>query len=366
MNLLNRHFGVAIFAFLLSLLFTNGSWARIHPSNKEKQLSHVSGLDSTQPHALAKRAITEAAYDEYQNRGIQLSCVCSVSDTTAYDLFFKPIDSDATGSLAAEYTTVIELIVAGWEINTTPIDTLAGNLPNYLGSEVLTMTGLNLANNVVIDWQWVVEGENGIDTTSNYQCWFNVAAGAIFVDLAWGPAFKKAEAGDNWPDDVALPAISQLSDVMWIEWADQAGDSAANLKYVFQMDIVNFDTRGVINTAMGSTTWTEFREFTQDDTRFYALLEAPNGVAQSWILANHQATLGIKTVSKIRVRLSSTFQENQSVPNDEVGVLVVTTNAQGEEEVANGGNNSLCWVEGEFIVTDDDSDDAVDAMDTSD
>lgn len=132
---------------------------------------------------------------------------------------------------------------------------------------------------------------------------------------------------------------------MWIEWANQAGDSAANLNYIFQMDVVNFVTRDIINTAMGSTYWTGFQEFAQDDAGFNALLGSPNGGAQGWVLLNHQATLGIKTITTIRVWSSSAFSGNQKIPNDDVGDGDTTD------------NDTLCWVEGQEGEAEDGSDD---------
>lgn len=149
MILLNGHFGVAIFAFLLSLLFAEGSWARSH--------LHVSGLEATQPRALGKRALSDTQYLAYQIKGIEMSCATQMSDATASTLFFED------KSLVATALTVDQLTDAGWEINANPTTTLAEKLPDYLGDAVLAFTGLTLANNVVRDWQWVVTGDNVCD-----------------------------------------------------------------------------------------------------------------------------------------------------------------------------------------------------------
>lgn len=44
---------------------------------------------------------------------------------------------------------------------------------------------------------------------------------------------------------------------------------------------------------------------------FDALLGSPNGNAQAWILINHKAQLGVKTVSSIRIWTSSTIVAGQ-------------------------------------------------------
>ena len=81
----------------------------------------------------------------------------------------------------------------------------------------------------------LTEGITTQATEANYQCWYNVPAGAIIVDLAWSPSYRITfMSDDEWPAGSQLPAIRQLSDVMWIEWAAQAaagGVDAGSLKY---------------------------------------------------------------------------------------------------------------------------------------
>lgn len=156
-------------------------------------------------------------------------------------------------------------------------------------------------------------------TGANYQCWYNVPAGAIIVDLAWSPSYKVKEMSDEqWPSGSQFPAIQQLSDVMWIEWAAQAtagGADASSLKYIFQMDIVNLNTRAVIERAMGGVPakeWVGYTDFETTSEAGYALLGTPNGNPQTWILINHKDALGadqtdpneitgLKKISKIRI-----------------------------------------------------------------
>ncbi|PYI13126.1 hypothetical protein BO99DRAFT_298696, partial [Aspergillus violaceofuscus CBS 115571] len=95
-----------------------------------------------------------------------------------------------------------------------------------------------------------------------------------------------------------LPAIQQLSDVMWIEWAAQAaaaGVDASSLQYIFQMNVVNLDTRAVIDRAMGGVPahqWQGYTDFSVESEAGYALLGSVNGNPQAGILINHKGALG--------------------------------------------------------------------------
>jgi hypothetical protein len=133
----------------------------------------------------------------------------------------------------------------------------------------------------------------------NYQCWYNVPAGAIIVDLAWSPSYKMKEMqeADKRPERGQLLNIRQLSDVMWIEWASQASDPSA-LKYIFQMNVVNLDIRDVIEEAIALATAAhaeaaeiEYWEFDLSTASGQALLGTPNGNPQVWILINHKMHL---------------------------------------------------------------------------
>ncbi|KAL4862257.1 hypothetical protein BDV12DRAFT_203208 [Aspergillus spectabilis] len=125
------------------------------------------------------------------------------------------------------------------------------------------------------------------------------------------------QEADEWPEGGQLPNIRQLSDVMWIEWASQASDPSA-LKYIFQMNVVNLDTRDVIEEAIALATAAdaeaaeiEYWEFDLSTESGQALLGTPNGNPQAWILINHKDALGadqtqdpvtgLKTIPKVRI-----------------------------------------------------------------
>lgn len=171
---------------------------------------------------------------------------------------------------------------------------------------------------------------------AQYKCWYNVAGGLIIVDYAWSPSFIISENEDNdwWPEDVTAPAVSKLSDVIYIEWASQAsaaGTDVATLQYVIQLNVVNVGSRLAMNMAMQARNndWSSPEVFTQGSTEFNALLGSPNGNPQAWLLINHKADLGVKTVYSITVWTSSTIVSGQNEIQDD----------------DDAKTRSMCWVE---------------------
>lgn len=139
------------------------------------------------------------------------------------------------------------------------------------------------------------------------------------MDLAWSPGFKKEElqVDGKWDSSDSLPAIQQLSDVMWIEWAARASDPST-IKYMFQMNVVNLNTRAIIEEAISIDTANDasaaevfYWEFDMSTETGQALLGTPNGNPQAWFLINHKTALGadqsvtpvtgLKTISKVRI-----------------------------------------------------------------
>ncbi|KAJ5653007.1 hypothetical protein N7490_000010 [Penicillium lividum] len=298
MTLLHRGFTLAILFLFLSALFVDGSWARIRSLNTKStfinagnQLNDVALSDAKQVNALAKRG--GYSYNECMSRGKKLTCAMKMSNDDAEDSFGK--------SVVATYTTTTQLDDNGWTI-AYAWDDLQLKLVDYIGEEFLAALNIDTSNNVVKNWEHTVTKGNYPATEANYQCWYNAENGAIFVESAFGPGYKKIEMvkDKKWPSGGKLPELRQLSDVMWIEWAVQASANTKVLKYIFRVNVVNLDTRNVMNEAMGGN-WDEPGVFSPDSDEFWALLGTPNGNAQAWILINHKDSLGIKTISKIRV-----------------------------------------------------------------
>ena len=97
------------------------------------------------------------------------------------------------------------------------------------------------------------------------------------------------------------PKFRRWSDLVWFVWAKQAGEEAGNLRYIFRDNVINSDTKGVIDQIFkiprntfdqpwppgpGKT----FDVATTDAGK--ALLGTPHGSGIAWMMADHKDTLG--------------------------------------------------------------------------
>jgi hypothetical protein len=107
-----------------------------------------------------------------------------------------------------------------------------------------------------------------------------------------------------------LPDVRRLSDILFVEWQDQAKRfnlDVKELKWVLRYDIRNDMTRSVIYAV----SWRQPKEEQSllwpgiivpgcsDDGK--ALLGTPNGVGVGWLLASHKKQLGQKTIESVRI-----------------------------------------------------------------
>ncbi|KAL4769221.1 hypothetical protein BDW60DRAFT_225230 [Aspergillus nidulans var. acristatus] len=253
-----------------------------------------------------------AYYNTCKTKGNTLKCATEWTDATALARFGR--------SVVATALTRDQLEDDGWTIEDNPYTGLAENFVKYVGQTMLSELGISPSNNVVVNWQHTVAVDDTHPATgASFQCWYNTADNAIIVDLAWSPSYKvqELEADGNWDSSYSLPAIRQLSDVMWIEWAARASDPSS-IKYIFQMNVVNLDTRAIIEEAIeidaandASAAEVFYWEFDTSTETGQALLGTPNGNPQAWFLINHKTALGadpsadpvtgLKTISKVRI-----------------------------------------------------------------
>ncbi|KAJ5768712.1 hypothetical protein N7520_003271 [Penicillium odoratum] len=357
----NHGFTLVTLFFFLVGLFVNDSWARDAPLNTEPTLNannfrfDLSGSIRKQDHALASRAVDlgprdlYSDYATYSAKGNRLICLTKMDDAAAA----AKLDRDP----AAEYTTVAEMEAAGWvsstdKLSAAEIADANTKMEGYLSGTLMSSIGVDLSNNELVDWRWTV-GEDGVLTAEDleentgetaaaqYQNWYNVQGGLIIVNLAWSPGYVVGQNSDQewWPEDVTDDTVTalnvkQLSDVMYIEWASQATD-VTSLEYVIPLNVVNPGTRSAMTLAMASvaSTWSTPEVFYPGSEAFDALVGSPNGNAQAWILINHKAQLGVKTISSIRVWTSSTIKAGQ--PN----VFPDT-----EEWAAEADKRNMCYI----------------------
>jgi hypothetical protein len=118
-------------------------------------------------------------------------------------------------------------------------------------------------------------------------------------------------AAEGWPADDYVP-LKQWSDVVFLLWQRIAGSNARGLQHHIQCPISNEDTRRIMRKAIGEgdsfSDWDSLspfqeggRTFRPNSQEYYALLGSPNGFGIAWLLIQHKAQLGVKTVSEITV-----------------------------------------------------------------
>ncbi|KAJ5652998.1 hypothetical protein N7490_000001 [Penicillium lividum] len=214
---------------------------------------------------------TSANYDTCKTKGNNLICATGLSDATALTKFKR--------SVVVTALTRDQLTADGWTTEQNPYNKLATYFAKYVGQEMLSELGISPSNNKVVNWEHTV----AVDSTHPY----NTVNNAIIVDLAWSPDYKMKELikKKKWDSSWSLPAIRQLSDVMWIEWAARASNPS-KIKYFFQMNVVNLDTRAIIEEAIeidaandASAAEVFYWEFSMSTEIGQALLGTANGNA---------------------------------------------------------------------------------------
>lgn len=91
--------------------------------------------------------------------------------------------------------------------------------------------------------------------TYHYRNAFDLAYGAIVATDNAAPTYCVA-LGVNPPLKraaliAAVPPLNQWSNVIWTLWSDLAGAQASSLRYVFRNNVVNEDSKHVMDVAMG-------------------------------------------------------------------------------------------------------------------
>lgn len=147
-------------------------------------------------------------------------------------------------------------------------------------------------------------------TGAFYFNFFNVPGKAIVGTFNFAPTYQllqKDEYKNFRYEDLApyVPEIRQWSDVVWIEWADQAqqaGVPADSLIYLFKHSCVTKDTQRIMERAANAAEeqfdleYPGFR-LARGTDRFRALLGTPHGKAAAWLVINHLPGKNIETIN---------------------------------------------------------------------
>lgn len=105
-------------------------------------------------------------------------------------------------------------------------------------------------------------------------------------------------------DRKVKPKLKFYSDVAWVQWSLRA-QKESNLKYVLQYDVSNSYTIAVVKTInyKNGTNVLDWPGTTYDagSTEGQALIGTPNGSGIAYLLIQHKAGLGHKTIDAITV-----------------------------------------------------------------
>jgi len=112
--------------------------------------------------------------------------------------------------------------------------------------------------------------------------------------------------GDREPDPNELPALRIYSDLMWGAWnINLAPEKLANIRYYFSMNVINWESEGIISRAIksvdaGMRPWPGIT-FDMESEGGRALLGSPNGRVIGYMLGQRKLELGRKIVKKVHV-----------------------------------------------------------------
>ncbi|GAQ06042.1 hypothetical protein ALT_3363 [Aspergillus lentulus] len=90
----------------------------------------------------------------------------------------------------------------------------------------------------------------------------------------------------------------------------------SNLKAVIHFSIANTNTGNIIAQATGGQTISGYKNpmvFKGGESNFNTLLRSPNGSGVAWLLINHKAQMGVKTIASI-----SLFRSKEALDDDPV------------------------------------------------
>jgi hypothetical protein len=151
-------------------------------------------------------------------------------------------------------------------------------------------------------------------TWGNYLNQVNGIDGVIIADLNESPGYVGPRLGVK-----VFPALQVWSDVVFLQWQQHvAAVNIRNIKYIFRASIGNRDSRTQIIQAFrhagldeipawpGHTFKIDPSTLLDPDTgrapdSFFGILGSKNGAGCAFILAQHKAAFGAKTLSSVAV-----------------------------------------------------------------
>lgn len=120
--------------------------------------------------------------------------------------------------------------------------------------------------------------------------------------------------------------LNTWADVVFLEYqyqAAQQGQDMKNLKYCFRMNVVNQQTKEVINQAILNTPGASFQAWpgwTWDinTPEAQAILGTENGKGLAWLLIRHKTQLGHKVIQSVTAFHDDISPETAALPLHEL------------------------------------------------
>ncbi|KAG5655350.1 hypothetical protein KAF25_006853 [Fusarium avenaceum] len=309
----------AAFASLTFIVIYAGAWKsldlKLNTSNTDVRSLHDGAFVN-----LTRRA---SDYDAAVERGRKLHCLMSISQEEAKQAN-KGVSLESPEYLQ-QWPGIEE--VEGWSIDVE--DDKAPYFQNYLDA---AFQGLRIDKELHNEaWANDREGEFyedplDPDIDNVQRCWpsgayfytsFILEKGVVIGDNALSvmPAFREMYPG---LDNLNLPTthLRQWSDVAWMQWTKACYDTPDlidTIRYVFQAQITNLSTLGILFEALYKYAGGEIvigkwndritLDVEKDDEAeaFYAFLGSPHGRMTAYLLLNHKERLGVKTINKVDI-----------------------------------------------------------------
>ncbi|KAF7173943.1 hypothetical protein CNMCM5623_006162 [Aspergillus felis] len=255
-------------------------------------------------------------FDEAVGKGNALYCLMSNTQerAEAYMQTWKP-----GASVASPWTDYSSLATWGW-VKSAPDRYEEGTYAHVLDKYITNSLQMPTSGGVPVKHvQDVAVRVNGIfypRSGGNYANVYYPSSGLLVADENFGPEKTAPKIGE---DGLPYVKLKQWSDVAFLNWQQECsatGASVSNLKAVIRFSISNTDSGNIIAQVTGGETIGGGKKpmvFEAGNSNFNALLGTPNGSGVAWLLINHKAQMGLKTIASI-----SLFRSNDPLGGDPV------------------------------------------------
>ncbi|KAF2794315.1 hypothetical protein K505DRAFT_361196 [Melanomma pulvis-pyrius CBS 109.77] len=154
------------------------------------------------------------------------------------------------------------------------------------------------------DQKYTVNGKEYRATGGDFSLLMNPTEGFLMISKQYSPAY---EGPNRSPPVTELPNLQHSSDIVFGQWTSIAQGNTKNIKYIVIWSLANMQSASAVAKALSNTNseignWPG-ASFNMDTPEGKALLGTPNGVGVGYMLAQHKAQLGKKTISKVDVFL---------------------------------------------------------------